>query len=205
MITHGHPTGYQAGCRGQECPNWHTELMTCTEADLRHHGDYAYIKAVADGTATAEKYAAPKIGPRIVTESPEAAKKRAARVVRAKSPKPRNLKTAPSPIKHGTIHGANKGCRDCPATPSCIEVRRLDQKARRARAKEVRDGLRIPGTPRRAPLPWKPPGSTKHKKWEHGTRQGAAKGCSTDCPASPSCIEVSRKYNNDRYAERNAA
>ncbi|MBC7594575.1 MAG: hypothetical protein H7288_11660, partial [Kineosporiaceae bacterium] len=54
--------------------------MTCDEAVIRYRGDYAYMKAVKAGTATAEKesYTTPK-PPRLVLETVEEAAKRPAK------------------------------------------------------------------------------------------------------------------------------
>lgn len=55
-ITHGTPAGYDAGCtRRAGCDNADDpELMTCPEAKQRYRGDWAYRRAVDNGTATAE-------------------------------------------------------------------------------------------------------------------------------------------------------
>ncbi|TFC92060.1 MULTISPECIES: hypothetical protein [Cryobacterium] len=138
MTPHGTPTGYDEGCRGANCAHHHTPLMTCTEAKTRYAGDWEYMRAVDNGTATTEKasYAKPKVA-RLVAET---AKEKAVRPVKVKAaPKPRKSRARPGgriakPIKHGTRYGADKGCKeDCPNAeaggPSCQAVRRARQTA----------------------------------------------------------------------------
>ena len=201
MITHGHPTGYTAGCRGPECPHWHTDLMTCTEAHTRYQGDYAYRKAVDAGTATAEKYAAPKVVAHIVRETPKAAKKRAVARVKAKkvyvpTGKPRGR--VPGPLVHGTSRGTRMGCKeDCPGDPvtgvTCRQKRATERRTAWARRQE-RAGHGNPTGKKTGPAP----------SWEHGTRTGAKEyGCKTNCPnelaGGISCIQASRNYSKAAY------
>ena len=214
-MVHGTPSGYDAGCRGVECANHRTDRMTCREAHVRFQGDYAYRAAVKAGTATDAKESFVVKAPRIVREPADVAAKRAAaklKPIRANRTITAPRVKVPRGIKHGTKNGADKGCKtECPAEIagglSCLAVRRRQAKAQRDAAREVRLKLRPPGTPRRAPLPPKPPGSTKHKKWVHGTRQGFVKGhCKEDCPAEAagrdSCRTVARTYNNNRDRSR---
>jgi hypothetical protein len=164
--------------------------MTCTEADLRHKGDYAYIKAVADGTATAEKEVFAKVGPRIVSESAKAAAKRAKATVKRQTPlvsTGRRRGRVVGPIVHGTMRGARLGCKiDCPGDPetgmTCQQKRAEYQRELWALGKPKRDADRA--------------GNVKTIK--HGTMHGANRGCKQDCPASPTCLESRRKYQNAR-------
>ncbi|WP_146072852.1 hypothetical protein [Cryobacterium sp. Y62] len=198
MITHGHPAGHQAGCRGSECPNWHTDLMTCTEAHTRYQGDYTYRLAVDAGTATADKETYPKPVAHIVLETPAAAKKRATRIVTVKAHAAKGGKTGPvaAPRFHGTKRMADYGCSEnCPNEGmeggTCREARSRYEKERYAARKAA-------GTLSARTVPENP-------KWVHGTAVGADRGCTDNCPESPSCLEVRRAYQNRRNAERNAA
>ncbi len=196
---HGTVAGYKAGCRGWECLNFHTDLMTCTEADTRHHHDYAYIKAVADGTATADKETFAKPKTRIVRESAASAKRRATRIATVKSHAANKIMGKSGPISapafHGTKRMADRGCVDnCPNEGleggTCREARSRYEKERYAARKAA-------GTLSNRSVP-------KNPRWVHGTVVGADRGC-TDCPQSPSCREVRRAYQNQRNAERKAA
>ena len=122
---HGTPTGYDLGCRGSECANWHESPMTCTQAKERYRGDYEYIVAVANGTATTAKatFAKPV---RVVHKSPGPSADRAAitALTNRVSPKTGNLP------RHGTVMGFRRGCKTpemCPETTenreSCSQVR----------------------------------------------------------------------------------
>ncbi|WP_166790203.1 hypothetical protein [Cryobacterium sp. Hh11] len=195
MTPHGTPTGYTLGCRGGTCDNHRTALMTCTEAHTRYMGDYSYRLAVDNGTATAEKYAAPKLKPRIIRETPKAAKKRATRIVAVKVHAPKPLGRIPAPFVHGTKRMAEKGCStNCPneglESGTCREARNRFERERYAQRKAA-GTLSARGAP-------------KNPKWVHGTIIGAVRGC-TDYPESPSCLEVRRAYQNERNARRRVA
>jgi len=127
-VTHGTPAGYDAGCRGIECLNLHTDLMTCKEAHTRFQGDYTYRLAVKAGTATAEKETfKTKVADKAKAPAPVRARRAtgSAPVVRA----PRETR----PIVHGTFGGYDRGCRDralCPAPNgiNCPDARNLHQR-----------------------------------------------------------------------------
>ena len=208
---HGTPAGHRLGCRGAECLNRHTNLMTCEEAALRYRGDYAYIKAVDAGTATTEKYSAPKLAPRIVKETPAASKKRARKTVKAKAIRRQGAKAVDSNGRHGSKMQADRGCvADCPeealGRDSCQTVRAAQLKRDNARAQARRDARKLEGLlgsiPAVGPL-------------RHGTRFGARNGCNTvdACPEKAagrlSCVEVRRAqeivYKAKRRALRDAA
>ena len=203
---HGTPAGHRLGCRGAECANWHTDLMTCAEAAQRYKRDYAYIRQVDAGTATAAKEVFEKAAPRIVKETPAASKKRARKTVKAKAIRRQGAKAVDSNGRHGSKMQADRGCvADCPeealGRDSCQTVRAAQLKRDNARAQARRDARKLEGLlgsiPAVGPL-------------RHGTRFGARNGCDTidACPEKAagrlSCVEVRRGLDNAYTAKRRA-
>ena len=200
---HGTPTGHSLGCRGAECLNRHTALMTCDEAAQRYRGDYAYMKAVDAGTATTEKYSVPKPAPRIIRESPAAAKKRARRPAarRVSTYRAQFVKVAGTNFRHGTRTNALRGCvTDCPQEAadgdSCQTVLAAHYARRNAMAQGIRDARKLAGLPAKIP-PANP--------IVHGTAYGASSGKCTDCPETlagrPSCVDV-RRVRDQGYRDK---
>ena len=206
---HGTPAGHSLGCRGAECLNRHTALMTCDEAAQRYRGDYAYMKAVDAGTATTDKYSAPKLVPRIIRETPAAAKKRAKVKVKAKEPRsPRKplyqarfVKVAGTNFRHGTMTNARRGCvTDCPQEAaggqSCQTAKATFYARQNARAQAIRDARKLAGLPAQIPAA---------NPIVHGTAYGASSGKCTDCPETlagrPSCVDV-RRVRDQGYRDK---
>lgn len=194
-ITHGTPAGHTAGCRGANCANHRTDLMTCSEAWTRYQGDYPYMKAVDAGTATAEKatYRRPKAA-RLVAETKAEAAKRAPK---PREPKPRASRAKPkterkprplAPLasgerKHGTPWGIKHCTGVCPAEvaggKSCHTMHREYQNA--YAAKRRADGA-----------------------VSHGTMYGYQMGCHVraDCPMPEglTCSDEMNAYGRARTA-----
>lgn len=184
--------------------------MTCEQAAERYRGDYAYIQAVDAGTATTEKYSAPKLVPRIVKESPAAARKRARRpaVPRVSRYKARFVKVPGTNFRHGTMSQARRGCvTDCPQEDaggqSCQDAKAEFDARKKARYEAVRDARKAAGLPAQVPAA---------NPLVHGTSYAADHGCK-DCPETaagrPSCLDVRRArdqgYRDKRKAARVAA
>lgn len=51
---HSTKEGYDRGCRGHACPGALDHGFSCSEANVRWHGDYAYLKRVEAGLSPAE-------------------------------------------------------------------------------------------------------------------------------------------------------
>ena len=203
---HGTPAGHRLGCRGPECTNWHTDLMTCAEAAQRYKRDYAYIRQVDAGTATAAKEVFEKVAPRVVKETPAASKKRARKTVKAKAIRRQGAKAVDSNGRHGSKMQADRGCvADCPeealGRDSCQTVRAAQLKRDNARAQARRDARKLEGLLATVPAVG---------ALQHGTRFGARNGCDTveACPEKAvgrlSCVEVRRAADNAYTAKRRA-
>ena len=197
-IIHGTPAGAAAGCRGIECPNHRTELMTCRQAAQRYRGDYAYKKLVDAGTPplTPETFArTTRIQPAPVTPA------KAARVKAAPKPdptprpqRPQRPEPTSAPAKPARTKAAPKRA-NAPrqsTTPSPLAPR-SPQSAAESRSK--------PSRPKRVRKPSEP---------VHGTVYGFARGCKQpeDCPKTAlgekSCAEVRHAYYADYRAKRKA-
>lgn len=190
-IVHGTPAGAEAGCRGIECPNHGTELMTCRQAAQRYRGDYAYMKLVDAGTPplTPETFArtprpqpAPKPAREPAARKPAPAP-RARRAEQDAAPaKPAQEKKAPKRTKSPKRATAPRALT--PQTPQTAAV-----------------SLSKPSRPKRTRKPTEP---------VHGTVYGFARGCKRpgDCPKTAlgekSCAEVRHAYYADYRAKRKA-
>ena len=198
-MVHGTPSGYDAGCRGGECANHRTDRMTCTDAHNRYQWDGHYRAAVLAGTATDEREMFVVKVARVIRESPEAAKKRAAgpKRVAVGTPRPYQKK----PIVHGTRRGADElGCKaDCPnefdGGISCIDARRAVMRANHVTRQAALEAAR--------PADWK-----RASTPGHGIPYGATR-CTEDCPSEAaggiSCQDAytaARKRNNARRVSR---
>lgn len=189
-MTHGTPTGYTNGCHGEaSCANHKTGRMTCTEANVRYAGDYAYRKAVDNGTATDEREVFAKDkrpSRRVVVETKAEAAKRPKRVVKApkKTAAPKVVRVQ-RPQTHGSPFNA-RNCKDnCPneaaGGPSCRQAHRAYQNAYYARAR-AGEGPPV----------------------KHGTRYGYQAGCQdrATCPkpAGETCADMQTAYARMAYA-----
>lgn len=120
-IVHGTPTGHDAGCRGANCTNHRTDLLTCTQAWTRYRGDYRYMKRV-DAGLTPEGIVAAELADIAAVKMAHLAEK--ARERRAAKSRPVHVlfalpkgKRGPRAITHGTPYGYKRGCHDralCP-------------------------------------------------------------------------------------------
>lgn len=133
-IIHGSPQGYELGCRSRGgCANHgHRTLLTCVDAHAAARADWSIGRRPRN----------------------EAIPKSALRFPRATPKPPRTVdEEAPTrtAIKHGTVHGFNRGCRtieDCPrhaiGEPTCTERHRRYYReyyaARRQRTDDVPHG-----------------------------------------------------------------
>lgn len=137
-IIHGSPQGYELGCRSRGgCANHgHRTLLTCADAHAAARSDWSIGRRPRDE-------AIPKSALRFPRTTPKPA-------AAAADPTPAQL-TPRSTIKHGTVHGFNRGCRtveDCPnhvlGALSCTEKHRRYYReyyaARRQRTRDVPHG-----------------------------------------------------------------
>jgi len=190
-MTHGTPTGYDAGCHGSaECANHRTGLMTCAEARTRYRGDYSYRKAVDAGTATAERetFAKPVKVKRVVVETKAEAAKRPAKIKAApnRAATPRKPKTVKGPrtpreLVHGTPYGATRCKTDCPnEAKGLITCRQASRDWQNAYAARRRAGNGAPIV--------------------HGTSTGYQMGCHdrAKCPAEVTCSDAVRDRERAR-------
>jgi hypothetical protein len=128
MTECGTPQGYKDGCRGANCANHRTDLMTCTQANIRYQSDNTYRKQVDAGTATAE---------REVFVEPVKAK-----AVRTSTAVPPRLKRPMLAHEHGTAYGYALGCRKTYPCPkgrngkTCTQAQAVAQQESRARRRE---------------------------------------------------------------------
>lgn len=185
-IIHGTPAGAAAGCRGIECPNHRTELMTCRQAAQRYRGDYAYQKLVDAGTPplTPETFAR--------TTRPQPAPAKPAQKKVDPSPRPQRAEPRPAPAKPARAKVVPKrvSAPKQPANPSLLTAEPPQDAA---------VDLSEPSRPKRTRKPSEP---------VHGTVYGFARGCKQpeDCPMTAvgkkSCAEVRHAYYADYRAKR---
>lgn len=188
-IIHGTPAGAAAGCRGIECPNHGTELMTCRQAAQRYRGDYAYMKLVDADTPplTHETFAR--------TTRPQPAPAKAPRVKATptlrSTPRPQRVEPTSAPAKPAPARAEPKTPEQ--ATAPRVLTPQPPQSAAERSSK--------PSLPKRARKPSEP---------VHGTVYGFARGCKQpeDCPKTAvgekSCAEVRHDYYADYRAKRKA-
>jgi hypothetical protein len=186
-IVHGTPAGAVAGCRGIECPNHGTELMTCRQAAQRYRGDYAYMKLVDAGT--------PPLTPETFARTPRPQPTRA-----PAAPKP-----APAPRARRTEQDA------APAKPA---QEKATPKRTKSPKRATVPRASAPQTPQTATVsrskPSRPKRTRKPSEPVHGTVYGFARGCKRpeDCPKTAlgekSCAEVRHAYYADYRAKRKA-
>lgn len=157
---HSTREGYDRGCRGHACPGLLENGFSCADANVRHHGDYAYLKRVEAGLSPAEIAAADraeaprKVKGRVLTKptvtvadsvdlelvpvkpipTPMDVTRKPVPIVKSK-PGPKS-----KPVAHGTQAGYQRGCREnCPGDPETGKTCRVaateyqrEYKARRA-------------------------------------------------------------------------
>lgn len=130
MTACGTPQGYKDGCRGANCANHRTDLMTCTQAHIRYQSDRTYRAQVDAGTATAE--------PETFVEPPRG------KTIRTEPGVPPRLKRPMLAHEHGTAYGYALGCHKdypCPGghnQQTCTQVQAVKQQESRER-RRLRD------------------------------------------------------------------
>jgi hypothetical protein len=155
---HSTREGYDRGCRGHACPGLLENGFSCADANVRHHGDYAYLKRVEAGLSPAEIAAADRADraavrtrkPTKVTVEPvppvpvepKPVPQQKVEPVPAKPWRTTATKPGPKskPVPHGTQAGYQRGCREnCPGDPETGKTCRTaateyqrEYKARRA-------------------------------------------------------------------------
>lgn len=214
-IIHGSPAGYAQGCRSAgECANHgSSELLTCSEADRAHRGDYALSKLPADQPIPRSVLQPPKAAstPRVVTS--------AKRPHRQPAPtQPAQGTTPAANTSPGKIHTIARPTlptaanRTAPALRASRSRKPTPQPpaASAAPLPRPKPAARISPVATRTTAPPAPPTAPRERQpYEpvHGTVWGWRRGChdASTCPnvtkGLPSCSQAHDDYYSS-YRQR---
>ncbi|WP_141677802.1 hypothetical protein [Microbacterium oleivorans] len=175
-IIHGSPQGYDLGCRSNGgCANHgHPNLMTCAAAHAAAGSDWSLSKLPRDEAIPkrARRLTRPSQASSPAAEQPPTASPR-------KRPRPN------TPIKHGTPHGFNRGCKTVDGCPNHGTEQKTCADAHRSYYRDYRRRVR------------------SEEQITHGTPTGYSYGCHDrgSCPGNDdgtTCPDAARAAERRR-------